>query len=433
MEGLKIESRKDCRETKNKAKEIFLREVKRRLPESQAALAYLEENGYDPQKAEIVYKFAHTLKGSGEMVGVWEIADPAVEMTVALLLIEEYGVKFGDGPLRFLIERMEEIGDYINNFQQEQDSPVVTITSSQRKKILVVDDDRTVTELVAEGLSKKGFEVTVCYDSRSAGEYLLKEQPDLIVLDIILPDVDGISFCRKIRSTDMMQIVPIIFLTVKDTLQDKLAGFSTGADDYLCKPFKIQELEARIRAILNRVDSIKDLILQDDLTKAYNRRYLEITLKEEIARARRANGNFSVAMLDVDFFKEINDRYGHAMGDEVLQCLVQKITASLRSTDIVCRYGGEEFVIVLPGTTLPEARPTLERLRGLFADEPLYLTKNQRSVSITISVGGACFPRNGSSAKELLKAADYAMYRAKEAGRNRVSLSTEGKDDGGGA
>jgi diguanylate cyclase (GGDEF)-like protein len=290
------------------------------------------------------------------------------------------------------------------------------------KKIMIVDDDPAVTELIEKNLAKNGFILTICHDTGSAEKMLQKEQPDLIVLDIIFPTGDGIEFCRRIRSNPQWETIPVIFLTVKGELQDKLAGFSTGADDYLCKPFKVEELVARIHVILNRMVSCKELILQDELTKVYNRRYLQQCLTHEIAKAQQNRGSFSLAIIDVDFFKNVNDRYGHLAGDEALQCLADKLVRNLRATDVVCRYGGDEFVILMPETSQAAAYKILERVRRLIADELQQLPKTQVKIPLTISMGVVSYPEQGTSEEELLKKSDILLYRAKEGGRNRVKI-----------
>lgn len=408
-----------------KAKAIFRQEVQQRLPECQEALSFLKSNGYDAQACETIYRFAHTLKGSGQMVGWWDIADPAAEMATALILLKNYGVEFSTGILNFLNERLEEILNEMNGSSEITSSIDPFTQTASTPKILIVDDDPTITHLVAESLEQNGFEAIVCHDLVTAEQQLRLVQPDLIVLDIILPQESGIEFCRKIRSDPQWRIVPVIFLSVKDQLQDKLAGFSTGADDYICKPFKVEELIARIRAILNRINICHDLIWRDELTHVYNRRYLQQRLKEERSLYRSSGKGFSLAMIDLDFFKEINDRYGHIVGDETLQCLVDKLIANLRTSDVICRYGGEEFVIIMPDTSKAEAHSILDRVLHLIGQTPLDLPKSKRKIGITISGGCVHFPQNGANETELLKAADTALYTAKKNGRNQFVFMSE--------
>lgn len=403
------------KEIMEEARRLFVDEALTRIPEAQQAINKLAVEGYNAQDCAVIYKFGHTLKGSGQTVGLWEIADPAAEIAVAALLIQKYKVLLGEDLLTFFKERIKEIIDAVNDFLKEKHLPnTSTIPETVARKVLVVDDDVIVTKVVKEGLEKHGFCVTVCNDLATAESYLEIEQPELIVLDIVMPSGDGIDFCRKIRSDRRLQIVPIIFLTIKSKLQDKIAGFSTGADDYLCKPFQVEELVARIKAILDRINKYKDLVLKDELTKIYNRRYLDQRLEEEIARGERTNGNFSVVMIDLNLFKNINDRYGHVVGDEVLKGIVGRMKEKLRASDVICRYGGDEFVVILPETTKNETRLTMQRFEHEISLNPLELPNNNLKISMTISYGIASYPENGKTVLDLLTVADNAMYQNKE-------------------
>jgi two-component system cell cycle response regulator len=408
----------------NRARAIFLRDIGQKVGPVQAALTRLEAVGADCEALDILYRFAHTLKGSAKMVELWKVAELAAEMGTAITLVKDYQLEVTAGILEFLKERLAKI---INESAVDVDFRLVecpTRPNSEGKKIMIVDDDSAVTELLRENLTYNGFRVTVCQDTAAAEDLLTAEQPDLIVLDILFPSGDGIEFCRRIRSNPQWAIVPVIFLTVKDELQDKMAGFSTGADDYLCKPFKVEELVARIQAILNRISGCQELVLQDELTKVYNRRYLQMCLSREISQAKNHESGFSVALVDLDFFKKVNDNHGHLAGDELLQCLVDKLALNLRAADVICRYGGDEFVILMPETPPVKAYKILERLRQLIVAQPLALSKSELQIQLTLSVGVAGFPQDGKSGEELLKAADQALYQAKRAGRNQVRSLT---------
>lgn len=415
----------------NKAREIFLQEVRDRLPEALEALSILKNQGYNKKASEELYRFSHTLKGSGQMVNFIDIAEPAAEMTVSLLLLKEYGVVLDKGLLNFLDERMEEIIYQVENHE----CPNIIYNSkvqplNKNKRIFVVDDDPSVTSFIKNSLEQKGYDVNVYHDIYQAEEELYIYTPDLIVLDIIMStEEDGVLFCRKIRSDYRCKLVPIIFLSNKSELKDKLEGFATGADDYLCKPFEIEELVVRIQAILKRLETQKNLILKDDLTNIYNRRYLEQRLVEEIARSNRIDGRFSVAMIDMDYFKNINDKFGHAAGDEVLQILVERINENLRSSDVICRYGGEEFVIILPDTTKDHAYRVIERLRESVTKNSVQLTEDKVKIDISLSGGISSFPEDGTTSKQLMIAADSAMYQAKTNGRNKVIVFKEVSND----
>jgi two-component system cell cycle response regulator len=409
----------------NRARTIFLHDIGKKISPVQAALTRLETDNADDEALDILYRFAHTINGSGKMVELWKIAELAAEIGTVITLAQNYQMEVTTRIREFLNERLAKI---INESTVDSDlrlTDCLPLPNSKGKKIMIVDDDASVTELLREHLTHNGFRVTVCQDTAAAESLLAAEQPDLIVLDILFPSGDGIEFCRRIRSNPQWAIVPVMFLTVKSELQDKLAGFSTGADDYLCKPFKVEELVVRIQAILNRISCCQDLVLQDELTKVYNRRYLQMRLLKEVSRTKRSEGNFSVAIVDLDFFKKVNDNYGHLVGDELLQCLVDKMVFNLRAGDVICRYGGDEFVILMPDTSLHNACNIMERLRRFIAAELLTLSRSGVQIRLTLSVGVACFPRDGKSGEALLKKADQALYRAKKAGRNRVEFRSE--------
>ncbi|TCL72302.1 diguanylate cyclase (GGDEF)-like protein [Hydrogenispora ethanolica] len=416
-----------------KAREIFCNGLQEKMPECGEALAALNAGTASPQAAERVYRFVHTLKGSGRMVGMTAVADAAAAMETALLLLREYDIPWGEGLRRFLNERWAEILAAVEQCPEESCATVASgFSKPNGKRILVVDDDPAITTFVRDYLEKNGFAVAVCHDTKTAEESLMAELPDLIVLDMVFPNGDGIEFCRALRSSEAWGMIPVIFLTVKDRLQDKLSGFSTGADDYICKPFKVEELLARIEAVLKRACTNEELILRDELTQAYNRRYLQSFLAAEIARAQRTGEPFSLAMVDLDHFKKINDSHGHLAGDETLQALVQTFLGNLRGTDVICRYGGEEFVIVMPRTPRGDGVKIMERLRQTIAGRPLQLRRSQVEIALTFSAGVAGFPSDGISGEELLRAADQALYRAKAAGRNRV-MQAGGADEKAGA
>jgi two-component system cell cycle response regulator len=409
----------------NRARAIFLHDIGKKIGPIQTALARLEADGADCGVLDILYRFAHTLSGSGKMLELWKIAELAAEIGTVTTLVKDYQVELTTGIREFLKERLVKIINESTIYSDLQLADCSTPPNTIGKKIMIVDDDASVTELLREHLTHNGFGVTVCQDTAAAESQLAVEQPDLIVLDILFPSGDGIEFCRRIRSNPQWAIVPVIFLTVKSELQDKLAGFSTGADDYLCKPFKVEELVARIQAILNRISCCRELVLQDELTKVYNRRYLQMCLLKEISRTERSESCFSVAIVDVDFFKKVNDYHGHLVGDELLQCLVDKMALNLRGGDVICRYGGDEFVILMPDTSFNIACKIMERLRCLFAAELLTLAKSGLQIQLTLSVGVACFPQDAKNGEVLLKKADQALYQAKKAGRNQVKYWSE--------
>lgn len=313
-------------------------------------------------------------------------------------------------------------------------------TTPLKAKILLVEDDRVQAQFVREFLERKGYEVIWAENGASAIKIAKTVPIDLILLDLILPDISGHEVCRWLRLNQDTKGIPIIMLTVKTNITDKIAGLEAGADDYLPKPFDEAELNARIYASLRtkalqdelkeRNRQLEDLLhkleimaITDHLTEIYNRRHFEEILKREFTRATRYNLHLSCLMADIDHFKRINDTYGHAAGDAVLKEVARLIHSSLREVDVIGRWGGEEFIALLTQAKKADAKKVAERILQSVSDHRFQgLPENEK---ITISIGVASVPEDGDidNWEKLIKAADEALYRAKRNGRNRVELS----------
>ncbi len=313
-------------------------------------------------------------------------------------------------------------------------------TTPLKAKILLVEDDRVQAQFVREFLEKKGYEVVWAENGAFAIKIAKTVAVDLILLDLILPDISGHEVCRWLRLNQDTKGIPIIMLTVKTNITDKIAGLEAGADDYLPKPFDEAELNARIYASLRtkalqdelkeRNRQLEDLLrrleimaITDHLTEIYNRRHFEEILKREFARALRYNLHLSCLMCDIDLFKRINDTYGHAAGDTVLKEVARLIHSSLREVDVIGRWGGEEFIVLLTQAKKADAKKVAERiLQSISAHKFQGLPENEK---ITVSIGVASIPEDADidNWEKLIKAADEALYRAKRNGRNRVELS----------
>ena len=249
--------------------------------------------------------------------------------------------------------------------------------------------------------------------------------PDLIIVDIIMPDIDGYEFCKWVRSQPRLNMIPVIFVTALTSLEDKLTGLRVGGDDYITKPFEMKELLARIQVIIQRMESFHELSMRDELTNAFNRRYFNERLDEEVYRSGRTGRPFTIVMLDIDFFKQINDSYGHSVGDFALIQFVRFLKKHLRRSDLVARLGGEEFVLLLPDTSSGKAYLLVERLRKLLAGTTVHYNEKGVSADInfTVSAGLASCPEHGENAKMLLNLADKALYMVKSSGRNATKIA----------
>ena len=295
--------------------------------------------------------------------------------------------------------------------------------------IAIVDDDAAIRRLVRLFLTRAGYATLECTTGEEARAALFTSEWDLAILDRRLPDMDGVVLAQELKSNPDFRTRYIIMLTGEDEQKDKIEGLELGADDYITKPFQYPELLARIRAGKRIVDLQKELLetnkrlellsITDGLTKLHNHRFFQDELARAFEESQRYQRPLSLAMIDLDFFKKINDTHGHAVGDDVLKCAAKLFRDSVRSTDLVARYGGEEFAVMMPETSLADGITFAEKIRNLVSANAL--TTQVGDVPITVSIGVASVPHTRiHSAKELIIAADKALYRAKKNGRNQV-------------
>ncbi len=302
-------------------------------------------------------------------------------------------------------------------------------------KVLIADDDPVSRRLLHSTLSKWNFEVIPCANGTEAWEELQKEgAPQLAILDWMMPGMDGVEICREVRRRVEVPYTYILLLTAKTQKEDIVAGMEAGADDYLTKPFNAQELKVRVRAgqrildlqseLIRAREALREQATHDPLTGIYNRGAILKILERELDRAERQNLSVGVMLIDLDHFKDVNDTYGHQAGDQVLQEAARRMRDSTRSYDSIGRYGGEEFLVVVPGVGSSSAESLAERLRSNLANQPIQV--GVESVEVTCSLGVAVSELVEEPLLDnLVRAADTALYRAKSAGRNRVELSLE--------
>jgi two-component system cell cycle response regulator len=317
---------------------------------------------------------------------------------------------------------------------------------SSRFTVAVVDDDAAIRRLVRLFLKRAGFDTMECTTGTEARERLATLPWDLAVLDRRLPDMDGVVLCQELKANPEFRTRYIIMLTGETEQEDKIEGLELGADDYITKPFNYPELLARVRAGKRIVDLQTELIatnkrlellsITDGLTHLHNHRYFQDELARAFEESQRYHRPLSMAMIDIDYFKKVNDTYGHAVGDDVLKAVSKLYAESVRSTDLVARYGGEEFVVMMPETELPDAITFAEKIRALIESAPIQTQAGP--VPVTVSLGVSSVPySNVRNSHELIVVADKALYRAKRAGRNQVQaekrrdLTRKPKKDGG--
>ena len=289
------------------------------------------------------------------------------------------------------------------------------------QKVLIIDDSAVVHAFVKSKLSGEPIEFHSAPNGNVGLELAASLQPDLILLDVEMPHPNGFEVCRLLKAEPVTMNIPIIFLTGASSTEEKIKGLELGAVDYVTKPFDIAELRARVRGSL-RTKYLLDLLSRkamiDGLTGLWNRGYMDQRLKAELSLIKRTGLPFSCIMADVDHFKSINDTYGHAFGDAALIAVSQIFAENSRTEDIVCRYGGEEFVLLLPGIDIDGAMTFAERLRRTISQ--LTLLHSGQQVKLTCSFGVSKVGPTDFADASPVQLADQALYDAKRGGRNRV-------------
>ena len=291
-------------------------------------------------------------------------------------------------------------------------------------RVLIVDDTPQNIQLLGAALKDEGFQINVAMNGEKALQIAQRVLPDLILLDITMTEMDGFEVCGKLKKLDEMEGIPIIFLTARNEIEDIVKGFEVGAVDYIIKPFNLTELKARVKTHLTLKFALEELkrknqeleriVVIDSLTQIYNRHFIMDRLSEEMAESLRFKQPLSILILDIDLFKQINDNYGHLVGDEVLKIVAQTIRQTVRENDIPARYGGEEFLVVFPRTDLEQCRVVAEKIRGNIQN----LKWKQPGMKLTIS--GGTSQLNQNKLNVFIDQADQLLYKAKNNGRNRI-------------
>ena len=295
--------------------------------------------------------------------------------------------------------------------------------------VLIVDDRPSSYERIAATLAEEHI-VDIEANPNEALFRATEGNYDLVIVSLELENFDALRLCSQLRSLDRTRSVPILAVTEPENNARMLRGLEIGVNDYLMRPIDKNELLARARSQVRKrryTERLRDnvqisieMAITDALTGLFNRRYMENHLATLIEQANARGKPLSALMLDIDYFKSINDTYGHDAGDDVLRDFALRIKRSIRGIDLACRYGGEEFVLVMPETDMAVAAMVAERLRRRIAAEPFAIQQGARSVPVTISIGIAVLRDRDDTAASILKRADQALYRAKRDGRNRV-------------
>lgn len=289
--------------------------------------------------------------------------------------------------------------------------------------VLIIDDSPAIQTLLGARLKDEPVSLHFASNGEEGLSKAIHILPDLILLDVDMPNPNGFEVCRRIKLNEHLFNTPVIFLTGASTTEEKIRGLELGAVDYITKPFDPAELRARVRAAL-RMKFMIDLLAKkaqiDALTGLWNRRYFDQRLESEISLAVRSHRPLAVLMIDLDHFKQVNDSFGHPIGDEILRRFGSLLVESTRTEDVICRYGGEEFAIITPNVAAGAAE-LAQRLR--LKIEATAFESGGHNIRVTASIGVA--GSGESPDRKLVHRADVALYRAKQCGRNRVEIAAE--------
>lgn len=295
--------------------------------------------------------------------------------------------------------------------------------NSEKQTILIVDDVYFSAKYM-EDILKEEYQVVVVTSGKACMDYVKCQNVDLILLDVVMPEMDGYEVCRKLKADPTTKKIPVIFLSAKGNTQDEARGLELGAIDYITKPACASIIKARIKnhlAIKMQNDLLEKLSFIDALTSVFNRRYLDDALAKEWRCALRSGELLSLLLVDIDFFKAFNDYYGHLEGDRCLQKVASVLKRSvLRPGDVVARYGGEEFILILPSTSKEGATKVATRIQENLAFIKMEHRMSKVSKYVTVSIGIATtIAKEVFNEKSMIRMADLALYQAKSEGRNR--------------
>ncbi|MBH5318575.1 diguanylate cyclase [Paenibacillus sp. GSMTC-2017] len=379
-----------------------------------------------------IYRFLHNLKGTAGTIGLFEIEQEADHK---LLLFSDASTR----PFTFSewSELLKSLLVYIpvqlmettplQSNDETYESAVLNETFG--KRILIIDDDVDLAAYLKAILEERGYPVHIALTAERGLKLFYDWKPDMILLDILLPDKNGLVVLKQIVEKSHQEHSPIIVMSTKDTIEQRIHVYRIGAMDFFAKPIDQDLFLALIENRFKIKQQWERSIIVDELTGAYNRKHFNRMIKELIASFGRTGQQFTVIIMDLDHFKGVNDTYGHVMGDEVLRVFAQTVLSTKREGDIFCRYGGEEFALLLPNTGKEQVSDFVQRIRYHFSTHT-FTTGDQR-FQVTFTAGVTESHSNNAHAEKLVEEADQALYWGKESGRNKTVLYTPGMNSEG--
>jgi two-component system cell cycle response regulator len=410
-----------------RSKELYVQELRKQIGELDGWLTQFAEVN-SRETAQHLYHLAHKMKGSAPIFGLeragklaerlqdlweWSLRSEGAVSPAEQLLAESQVL---------LLELKKEYGLRVKELEVDGQEGASRPAGPEGRLLLIDDDDLLRRYLVAQFQDLK-YEVDEAPDVESAKRLLRQTAYDLILLDLMMYPQSGYELFEFLKEDPTLKWVPLVVLSGREDLEDKVRCLRLGADDYVTKPFQFAELEARVHTLLRRSKQFEQMAFRDALTGLYNRRYFDHQVQVMLQWVKRDRRPISLAFLDIDGFKSINDTYGHDVGDQVLQALGQLLQKNLRSTDLLARYGGEELVMVFPDTDEEQAVFVMKRILERVRTHPLARVKG-KSLCVTFSAGVAEW-EEGLTVQQWMRRADGAMYLAKQSGRNQVRTPEE--------
>lgn len=361
-----------------------------------------------------IYRFLHSIKGTS---GTLQL-DKLMKLSEELLnQVDQDGEDWDIKELKPFLFPLIELTYQYENFEESliDDEPVF---HTNAPLIQVIDDDVSLLMLFKDVLEEKDWIVMTYTNPEKAVNQYFDMQPDCLILDIQLPYKDGFQVLQEIQEHNEKHFIPTVMISIKNNKQMRIEAYQKGADDFFSKPIDIEEFVAKIDRHLKRKRIFDQSVLIDELTQVYNRKYLVDSLPRFFQEFKRNKQVFSLCIVDIDLFKKINDTYGHFIGDRVLKDFAQYLQKNIRSSDLLCRFGGEEFVIVFPNASNEEVKNRLNELMKGFSE--IEFTHEGKSFSVTFSAGVFMVQDESVTMEEAFKRADSALYKAKNQGRARV-------------
>ena len=386
---------------------------------------FLQWDEHDFITEQELYFFLHGIKGTAGSIGLIELTTIANEKLTHLEELSQKHWEKSDWKtyLEPLIEGLDFYKKNAGMLQAEQTEPQALEHILEKDFILVIDDDIVFITYIKEVLEKEGYSVIVAHNGKRGLELIYEMKPAIVFLDIMLPDINGFTILENLIQKVKKERIIVTVMSVNDSKQNQIRAYNLGAFDFIAKPIDSDILISYVTNRLNYQTDLEHSIIVDELTQMYNRKYMNTRLQQLIQQFTRKGEPFSVAIADLDYFKKVNDTYGHLVGDEVLQGFAALVQLVKREQDVACRYGGEEFVILMPNTSAEEAYIFLDRLRNAMSKK--YFTANDTEFQVTFSVGVSEANTFNLHQEKLLEEADQALYFAKQSGRNQtISYST---------